>query len=223
MSSRFLPEAIRGVWFYVAEDFEMDRGHERTRQQLAFRIDGSFTRYQIKNDSRRAIENGDYTYDGNFLILRGRNTDTFRVRQKGHWRWDLEGKKKEHHLLRALIDLDAPPELSASVARDIRILPLRVQIKGRFSGPDTIFEAIYKPTEGEPILVGTFFTETHPDQKRWVGITPLVQGIEIKTWERIIEDSFLDLFAGKPDDVSVVTLRLLDTGESRVFNYTSED
>lgn len=223
MSSRFLPEAIRGVWFYVPEDFDLERGHERTRQQLAFRIDGSFTRYQIKNDSRRAIETGDYTFDGNFLILRGRNTDTFRVRQSGYWRWELEGKKKEQHLLRALIDLDAPHELSAAAARDIRILPLRVQIQGRDKGDDAIFEAIYKPAEGEARLVATFFVEEHPGQKRWVGITPLVHGIEPATWERIIADSFLDLYLGKPDDVGVVTLRLLDSGESRVFNYRVEN
>ncbi|RAL22441.1 hypothetical protein DL240_11385 [Lujinxingia litoralis] len=218
MSSRFLPEAIRGAWFYVPEDYDLTRPHERTRMQLVFRIDGSFTRYQIKNDSRRPVENGDYTYDGNFLILRGRNTDTFRVKQQGYWRWDLEGKKKEQRLLRALVDLDAPLPLSDAASRDIRILPLWVKIHRRFQGPDTIFEAHYSPDDQDPQLVATFFIE-ELDEKRWIGITPLVTGIEPRTWERIIQDCLLDLFLGKPSDIGVVTLRLLDSGEARVFNY----
>ena len=220
MVSQTHPEAVRGTWYYVPEDFELADGLKKPHQILAFRVDGSFTRYQVKNERRKVVETGDYTYDGNFLILRGRSTDTFRVRRPFFWRWELEGKKKDQHLLRALVAPHHLPALSESQARDLRILPLRARIHADHDGDDLIYRMVFTESE-EPILLGTFFVEPHTDGHRWIGLTPLVQGVEPKTWERIIRDSFLDLFCGKPDDITVVTIRLLDDDSSRVFNYAA--
>ncbi len=212
------PEAVRGCWYYVAEDFSMDGGLARQHQILSFRVDGTFTRYQVKSERRKVAETGDYTYDGNFLILRGRSTDTFRVRRPQFWHWELEGKKKDQYLLRALTDPEGLQELTEGQARDLRILPLRARIQADHEGEDVIYRAVFEESE-EPILLGTFFVEVQADGARWVGVTPLVEGIEAVTWERIIRDSFLDLFCGKPEDVRVVTVRILKDQSSRVFNY----
>ena len=217
-SSRSLPEAVRGCWYYIPESFQIEGGLNRAHQVLAFGVDGSFIRYQIKSGRRKIAEEGDYTFDGNFLIIRGRNTDTFRVRRHSFRRWSLEGKKKTHHLIRGLFD-DADISLTDAALRDIRILPLRAQVQADFTGEHVIYRLTYDQDEEAPVLLATFFVEHHDDGRRWIGITPLAQGIEPKTWQRIMEDSFLDMFLGKPDDVRVVTLRLLDTDESRSFNY----
>lgn len=220
MVSQIHPEAVRGSWYYVPEDFELHDGLAKPHQILTFRVDGHFTRYQVKNERRKVLETGDYTYDGNFLILRGRSTDTFRVRRPHFWRWELEGKKKDQHLLRALSHPDSLPSLTESQARDLRILPLRARIRADHEGDDQIYRMVFEEAD-EPILLGTFFVEAHADGHRWIGLTPLVDGIEPKTWERVIRDSFLDLFCAKPTDVTVVTVRLLHDDSSRVFNYAA--
>lgn len=217
-TSRSLPEAVRGCWYYVPETFEIAKGLQRPYQILSFAADGSFQRYQIKSERRKATESGDYTYDGNFLIIRGRNTETFRVNRRSFWRWDLEGKKKGHCLLRGLFTEADEGELTEAQSRDIRILPLRAKVESDFEGDDVIYRLVYEGSGDERILLGSFFVEYHDDNRLWVGISPIVAGIEPPTWERIIRDSFLDMHLGKPD-VGVVTTRLLDTDESRVFNY----
>ncbi len=78
---------------------------------------------------------------------------------------------------------------------------------------------VYRKDGAAPRAVGSFFVERGDDAKLWVGLTPYVTGVEPRTWERIIRESYLDIYASKPDDVGVVTVRLLDSGDSRVFNY----
>ncbi|MFU8804284.1 MAG: hypothetical protein ACNA8W_10780 [Bradymonadaceae bacterium] len=219
MSKRPLPEAIRGCWYYVSHKFDLDERPLRPRQILCFRVDGSFSRYQLKEQSRKELEKGDYTFDGHFLILRGRNTDTFRVRSDDFWKWTLEGKKDDHFLMRGLVTESAFQPLSTEDQKEIRILPLRVNVRSDFEGPDLIYDLVYQPSEKEPTAVGSFFVEHHADGRLWIGVTPYVEGITTKTWERIIQDSYLDFYLGKPDDIRVVTVRLLDTSEAQVFNY----
>lgn len=219
MPRRPLPEAIRGCWYYVSHKFDVSDGHTRPRQLICFRVDGSFTRYQFKDQSRKEVEKGDYTFDGNFLILRGRNTDTFRVNTEKSWRWTLEGKKEDHYLLRGLVTEEAFGTLSAEDQKEIRILPLRVAVDCDFEGDDLIYDLVYRPADREPIAIGAFFVERYEEGKRWIGLTSYVEGIAPKTWERIIQDSYLDFFLGKPTDVRVVTVRMLPSDESIVFNY----
>jgi hypothetical protein len=219
MSRRLMPEAIRGCWYYVSEKFDFKDPVNKPRQVLTFRVDGSFVRYQFKDQSRKEIERGDYTFDGNFLILRGRTTETYRVRTKFSWRWTLEGKKDDHYLMRGLVTEDVFQTLSAEDQKEIRILPMRVAVRSELEGQDLIYDLVYEPAGRKPIAIGAFFVEAEDDGRRFIGLTPYVEGIAPKTWERIIQDSYLDIFLGKPTDVRVVTVRLLSTGESMVFNY----
>lgn len=225
--SRSLPEAIRGCWYFVPQDTVIKNGSLRSSQILAMRVDGTFKRYEIKSGRRKLLESGDYSYDGSFLILRGRNSETFRVHRDSFWRWSLEGRRKDHYLIRDLITEENFIDLSDKHRRDIRILPLRAQIEATDSGEeDQIFRITFRPEDSDPtdspILLGSFFFEDNQPGRRWIGLTPLASGIEPATWERIIHDSFMDVFCSKPQELSVITIRFLDTDQSKVSSYGIE-
>lgn len=218
MAERPPPESIRGSWYYIASSADPHELGDKPPQVLRFRLDGTFTRYIARQSDWTEKERGEYTFDGAFLIIRGRNTDTFRVRTEEFWRWNLEGKKEEQVLLRGLVKKEDFGELPPEDQKEIRILPIRVGVHAPSDTKDVLYELVYKG-EGERRKVGTFFVERE-GHKIWVGLIPYVTGIEGRTWERIIRESYLDIFRGKPTDVQVVTVRLLNTGESRVFNYS---
>lgn len=218
--SRPLPQAVRGCWYYVPPSFEVKDGLTKTRQVITFGVDGTYTRYEIKKDRRKEAESGEYTFDGHFLIIRGRRTHTFRVHRPAFWRWMLEGKKKSWVLMRGLATEDAVEmELPEADQRDIRLLPLRAEIEADFKDNDVIHRVVYDQDERDRRLLGTFFVEHLPGDHLWVGVTPLVRQLEDKTWERIIRESYLDKFMGKPKDVETVTVQLLDSHQSREFDY----
>ena len=217
MAERPPPESIRGSWYYLNGDVDPHELGDKPPQVLRFNLDGTFIRYIAKKDGWMEKERGDYTFDGAFLIIRGRNTDTFRVRPKAFWRWNLEGKKESKALVRGLLSDDDFSELSDEDRKEIRILPIRVGIQTPTDNPDAVHELVYRGENGEQ-LIGTFFVERE-GQKLWVGLTPCVDGIEEKTWERIVHESYLDIFRGKPKDIKVVTVRFLHTDDSRVFAY----
>lgn len=217
MAERPPPESIRGSWYYLPTTLDPHNLGDKPPQVLRFRLDGTFTRYIARDDGWLEKEKGDYTFDGAFLIIRGRNTDTFRVRTEHFWRWSLEGKKEEQVLLRGLVSSDDFVTLGPDDQKEIRILPIRVGVRSHTDVDDGVFDLVYRGENGEQ-LVGAFFVE-HEGAKVWVGVSPFVEGIEGRTWERIIRESYLDIFRGKPGDVKVVTVRMLESGESRVFNY----
>jgi hypothetical protein len=219
MANRPLPESIRGSWYYIDQDADPHDLGDKPPQVLTFRLDGTFTRYIAKGpDDWMEKESGEYTFDGSFLIIRGRNTDTFRVKPHAFWRWNLEGKKQQKALLRGLVTDDDFVDLPDEDKKEIRILPIRVGIEAPSDVDGVIYDLVFKREEKER-KVGNFFVE-RDEQKLWVGVSPFTNGIEERTWERIVRESYLDIFKGKPDDVRVVTVRMLDTDQSRVFNYT---
>lgn len=219
-SSRSLPEAVRGCWYLVPTEYDLSKGVEGSYQVYTFGLDGSFRRHQVKSGRLKQAESGDYTFDGNFLILRGRQTETYRVRRPLEWRWELEGKNKDQYLMRALVDEAGFTELDEGAGRSLRILPLRAQVEQDFEEGPPMYRVVYRGDEGgDAVLLGTFFVEDHPDGRRWIGLTPMASGLEESTWERIISDSFLDMYCGRPDGVAVVTIRFLNSDASRVFNY----
>lgn len=218
MAERPPPESIRGSWYYVPASADPRALGDKTPQVLRFRLDGTFVRYLVRDAELHEKEHGNYTFDGQFLIIRGRNTDTYRVRTGEYWRWFLEGKKEEQVLLRGLVTPKHFGELSPEDQKEIRILPIRVGVEGPEASRDGIFELVYRK-DGSPRVVASFFIETE-GSKIWVGLSRFVDGIEDKTWERIIRESYMDIFRGKPAEVRVVTVRMLDSGESRVFNYS---
>ena len=217
MAERPPPESIRGSWYYVDSDADPNELGDKPPQVLTFKLDGTFTRYIAKSDEWTEKESGDYTFDGAFLIIRGRNTDTFRVRPDAFWRWNLEGKKQSKALLRGLLTPDDFVELDETDRKEIRILPIRVSVRTPTDHPDAVNELVYRGENGQH-LVGVFFVERE-GQKAWVGLTPCAEGIAEKTWQRIVHESYLDIFLGKPDDVKVVTVRFLNNGDSKVFAY----
>ena len=219
MRERPLPEAIRGSWYYILASADPRDPGDRGVFVYRFRLDGTFTLYTIREDSWVEKEKGDYTFDGAFLIVRGRNTDTYRVRCESFWRWRLEGKKEDWVLVRALVAAEEFTELSEAERKEIRILPIRVTARNRFDQTDAVYDLVYS-SGGVEKIVGALFTEHDPSSgQMWIGLTVIAQGIEPKTWERIVRESFLDIHLGKPESVHVVTLRTLNTNESNVFNY----
>lgn len=220
MRDRPLPETIRGSWYYLPASADPNKPSDRGVFVYRFRLDGTFTLYTIRDGSWTEKESGDYTFDGAFLIVRGRNTDTYRVRNEHFWRWRLEGKKEDYVLLRALATEESFIDLGEAQRKEIRILPIRVSVRNPFDSPDAIHKLVYS-FEGVEEQVGTLFVERSGDNL-WIGLTPIATGIDEKTWERIVRESFLDIYLGKPDDIRVVTLRLLDENDSTVFNYAFE-
>lgn len=219
MQERPLPEAIRGSWYFLPESADPHGPADKGRTVYRFRLDGTFARYILKGEDWTEKEEGDYTFDGAFLIIRGRNTDTYRVRPEGAWKWNLEGKKEDQKLMRGLMKDEDFFELSEKDAKEIRILPIRVTVEAPADHDNVIYDLMYKGEAGNPRRVGSFFVE-RDGTKRWVGLTRFAEGLQDTTWERIIRESYLDIYAGKPSDVGVVTVRMLDTGESKVFNYS---
>ncbi|MBA2665378.1 MAG: hypothetical protein H0U74_24025 [Bradymonadaceae bacterium] len=219
MAQRPLPEAIRGCWYYLTDATPPAQARLKPLQLLKFRVDGSFARFQLKDHVKKELEAGTYTFDGQFLILRGRNTDTFRVYPKTFWKWGLEGRKDDQALVRGLVTEEEFVELASEDQKEIRILPIRVTVRGESGAGEGIYELVYQPLDRELVSIGSFFVERHDDDRLWIGLSPYVSGIEAKTWERIVRDSYLDIFLSKPKDVAVVTVRLLDSNDSRVFNY----
>lgn len=217
MAERPPPESIRGSWYFLPDSANPLALGDKVPQIMRFRLDGTFSRYLARESEWQEKEKGDYTFDGQFLIIRGRNTDTYRVRCDAFWRWVLEGKKEEQVLLRALISRRDFVELDAEDLKEIRILPIRVGVEAPARADDAIYELVYRKN-GVPRTVGSFFIE-QDGARLWVGLSRFVKGVEDKTWERVIRDSYLDIFRSKPEDVRVVTVRMLDTDESRVFNY----
>jgi hypothetical protein len=208
--SRPLPEAVRGGWYFFPGDGDINKLRKKgDLQVLSFAVDGTYRRYKLKAKSRKLSESGEYTFDGNFLILRGRRTLTFRVRRPTFWRWQLEDKKKSYTLVRALTDDDRRPTLADEQRRDIRLLPLRARIETDHEGEDAIHRIVYEANGGPRQLLATFFVEADEDQ-HLVGLTPLVEGVEPRTWERIIRESYVDLFLGAPEDLADVTLLVLN-------------
>lgn len=226
------PEAIRGCWFFIPDASPQAQSGQKISSLLQFNLDGSFTRFQIKDNTRKDIEQGTYTFDGKFLILRGRITDTFRVSYSSFFHWNLEGKKDGQALVRGFIKPDNLPELSPTEQKEIRLLSLRVAINDEQTHPlsaelteskdgisNGIFQLTYQNTEQQSVHIANFFVEYHPNNRLWIGLTPFTPDIDPELWQRIICDCFLDNYLKKPDDIAVVTIRLLDTDHSQTFNY----
>jgi AraC-like DNA-binding protein len=220
MAERPLPENIRGSWYFVSVKEAGRDSDSRSLQVFQFNLDGRFSIFAMRNGARFEKEKGEYTFDGNFLILRGRTTETYRVRTETYWRWVLEGKKEVYYLMRGLVSESDLIDLSENESKEVRILPIRVSVVPEASISDVIYELGFESTEhGRRLSVANFFTEVD-EHRMWVGLTPYVRGIEPRTWERIIQDSFLDFFLNKPAGIRVVTVRFFGSDEVRVFNYS---
>ncbi len=136
MPHRPLPEAIRGCWFFIPDASPQTQSGQKNSSIIHFNLDGSYERFQIKDNTRKTVEQGTYTFDGMFLILRGRNTDTYRVHPEGFSRWNIEGKKDGQALVRAYPSQISSAELTSAQIKDIRNLPIRVTVVDEQTHPN---------------------------------------------------------------------------------------
>lgn len=209
-NSRPLPEAVRGCWYFLPPDFDLEEGMDQPHEMVVFQRDGTFERFEVDGDERERAEQGDYTFDGDFLIVRARKTNTYRVHRLAFWRWQLEAKKKERLLVRGIAAGDERRRLPDEELRDIQLLPLKARVETDFDGPKAIHRFVYTAGESDRRVLASFSIEDG-DTARWVGLTPLVRGIEPKLWGRLVREAYLDAYLDGDHDVDAVDLHLLDT------------
>lgn len=220
MAERLYPEAIRGSWFLLEQEQSAEEVAASGKLDvISFRFDQRFVRHQSKSGSLREKESGDYTFDGEFLITRSRNTETYRVRPDGWWRWDIE-TKKDAFVLRRALTTPLAGAISGEDARAIRILPIRVKARPILEGDTGLHELTYDRGGEleEPVVVGLASVEL--DRERgaaWIGLTPLVEGIAPKTWARVAHESLFDLHLGDVSEVTSLEVLSLDSGEVTAF------
>jgi len=193
MQESLLPEAIRGSWYLLADDDKpIGEAIEKKGQLLALRLSGTFCCYDLAREdggiAKVEKDSGDYTFDGDFLILRGRNTETYRVRIGKDWRWSLETKKKRSKLVRGQMTASDFFELDAHERAEIATLAHRVQVETPFSdSDDAIFELVYSPSSERRLRLGYFSVDLDAaNGELWLGLTPLVTNLSADTWQKII-------------------------------------
>lgn len=193
MPESLLPEAIRGSWYLLADDAKpIAEAIEKKGQLLALRLSGTFCCYDLAHEdggvAKVEKDSGDYTFDGDFLILRGRNTETYRVRITEDWQWSLEAKKKQSKLVRAPITASDFFELDAHERTEIATLAHRVQLQTPFlEADDAIFELVFSPNTQQRCRLGYVSVDLdRPNGELWVGLTALATNLEVDTWQKII-------------------------------------
>lgn len=209
-----LPEAVRGSWYRVDPSSDPTAGDGPEHQVVCFGADGSFRRFEPGSGSRKCVKNGDYTFDGNFLIVRGRRSQTYRVRRPTFWRWELEGKKNQFHLYRGFVDGDELKPVDDDVVRQVRLLPLRVRVEAAFDD-DAIRHLVYRPEEGPGRMLANISVQQFDDRPSWIGIAPLVTGVDADGWEEIVRQSYLGTGPEGLDTDQGVVLQLFDSGQTR--------
>lgn len=226
MPHRPLPEAIRGCWFFIPDASPHSQSGQKNSSIIHFNIDGSYERFQIKENARKTIEQGTYTFDGMFLILRGRNTETYRVHPEDFSRWNIEGKKDGQALVRGYASHFNATELSV-VQKEIHTTHVTVIdaythpiLKNESNGGSNgIYQLTYTSSTQSNENIANFFVEVHSGNRLWIGLSPCINNIKPATWQRIIQDCYLDIYLNKPADIDIVTIALLNSDDIQTFHY----
>lgn len=231
MQNNLLPEAIRGAWLLITDKLAdpttpggaLRAGELADQAQLIrFGIDGEFQAFPIKDGQladqpKRA---GDYTFDGDFLILRAKSTDTFRVSVDAPWCWALEARKKRRRLVRGLLGSADITPLDPQEANEIDLLAARVKVKTPLSGEHpALYELQFEQASADPLRLATFSAD--PDAEfgeLWLGLTPLVEGLKPNTWQKIITHAFLPGHRRQLDDFDRVAVEILGADTIRYID-----
>jgi hypothetical protein len=204
-----LPETIRGAWYNVGSGGSVAETVQEDGEILVFDLDGGFVRYELDEGHRAKSEEGDYTFDGQFLILRGKNTTTYRVDVEAPWRWRLEGKRDERLLLRGLVDRDESIDVSGERSEAIGRTPGRVFVRSDFDGEEggEICTFVHEPKDGETIEIGACYTDGDEEVFQ-IYLTPFVEGLDRPTWEKVVIKAYLDVHRDgpRPDDYAIEVL-----------------
>lgn len=218
MTDRLLPEAIRGAWYSLPDEpEEVDDALEEDGEVLVFRLDETFDRYRIAEEGGlEEDERADYTFDGDFLILRGSSTETFRIEPVAPWKWEGEKKSEDRRLLRGTYAGDEPIDLGSERVAEIERLPGRVYVKSALRGPPsaTIGTFVHEDGEGDEVDIGAVCAQYDGNEVRWIGATPYADGIDKGTWRSIVEDAYLDIYLDDASLADGASLRLVE-GRSR--------
>lgn len=209
MDVELFPESIRGGWYLLPSEGDLEEALEESGAVVVFSLEGDFERFDLTAGERELDESGDYTFDGQFLILRGTTTQTFRVHPTATWRWELEGKKDDQVLLRGLTEHESPFELDTKRAKEIESVPARVFVRSEFGGPSEgeICSLIHE-SEGEELKLGACFAEPAEEGSTWIGVSSFVEGLSETLWERIVRRSYVEIYRdGALDDPQIELLR----------------
>lgn len=228
MQDSLLPEAIRGSWYLLADDDKpVAEAIEKKGQLLALHITGQFNLYDLSIEDDVTVkaekDEGDYTFDGDFLILRGRTTETYRVRVDSDWCWSLEAKKKRRKLVRGnLIESDFI-ELDPEELAEVETLAHRVQVESSFPDKDdAIFDLIFRPTADRGLRIGCFSVDLDaPNRELWLGLTPLVTNLSAESWQKIIAQSCAMMVRLNPAKIERVLLDIQEQGELREIDVSN--
>ena len=207
MSERLWPEAICGAWFMGQPEGLEQAWREGVCDLYLFRVDGTFTRWGRRKGYVRETERGEYTFDGDFLITRGRNTETYRVDVKERGDWTLEDKKGTSRMVRLL---GAKAELPEDAARDLRILPVRMAFAPLIEEAPEVLRASYT-RGGEEYALGLVTLERR-GERGWAGVAAMESTLERETWKRALAEgapSREDVF----DGAKVLDVEFVEDGE----------
>lgn len=218
MSQRPYPEAIRGIWYVLREDEDLATVRDtHTGDIYLFRMDGSFSHVQLKNGSTRRQEDGSYTFDGEFLITRGRNTETYRVSLRDARTWEMETKKHGFTMHRSLYPEDAVT-LTEREQRDLRILPIRAKLTLPHDSLGVALGRLEFEREGAqaPVILGEVCVELEQERRLcWIGLTARTRDLDASTWTRIAQESIwsMGLDDAQREGIDELELLHLDTND----------
>ena len=189
MTTQIYPEIIRGVWFCLKDGAEFQEAWQKQSFDIyLFWVNGEFIRMTLKDGNKREVETGQYTFDGNFLITRGRSTETFRVELEQTTHWRLQSKKHDLHFVRQLTQ---PVALDEADARDLRILPIRAGVEPVHKHLPRCFWLTYGTRDNQTTRLAMISTDEEQAEHGWVGATRLVEGLDPNAWSRLISEAFL--------------------------------
>lgn len=211
------PEAIRGAWYRTDPEAEQGDADALPEMFVDFDIDGEFVRYDLEDSSGAVADEGDYTFDGDFLILRGARTRTYRVDCRAPWKWHLQGKKESWDLLRGLYRGDKPRAMSADRRRELERMPQRVLCRrdfeiGEVPSPVTLVD----PSEADgELTIGSLFSRRVDDGRLWIVVTPYIQDLDIEFWERVVRGPYLSDVQDGSDGIESADIRIVGLAEER--------
>lgn len=209
MSERPYPEAIRGAWFLLPVDETLDKARqEHSYDVIIFHIDNSYELLTIKGGILKNSSSGNYTFDGDFLITRARATETYRVTMQHHTQWSIETKKGMRPMYRALHPI--PQHLDEGQLKDLRILPIKARAEMICADPHSPLQLTMNEVQLATISVDRWET----NKTCWFGIMPLVEGIEPRTWLRIIQESVFALTLDHPEGFDTIEVLMLDARDA---------
>ncbi|AWV91199.1 hypothetical protein [Bradymonas sediminis] len=227
MHDNLLPEAIRGSWYMLADDNKpLAEAIEKKGQLLALRLTGKFSLYDLTQEDAGTAkvekDEGDYTFDGDFLILRGRNTETYRVRITSAWQWNLEAKKKKRKLLRGNFLPSDFIELDAEEILEIETLAHRVKAESAFlDKDDAIFDLVFSPTDDRRLRIGCFSVDMdEKNHELWIGLTPIATHIGADTWQKIVTQACAMMVRLNPAKIQRVLLEIQGQNVMREFDVS---